>query len=231
MAVLLTKHKKNLERNNQKMVSRLFLLSLFVAAVSAARRAPAPSTAPAFWNIEAAASEVVAEAATGAPEFKAPPKATKSVAAAPAPSKQRRRESAAAADSEIDAAGAELDAAAAAAAADVFAQIAAGAQEIEAMTTDAADASAALPELPTFLEIHDDASPQLAAVPAEAVAPHGLVAVGDDAIFAAANSAASAASVAAPSEFSDLEAALDAAAETGNTVVVVDDDAPLSGEQ
>lgn len=205
---------------------RLFVLLALVAAASALRRAPAPSTAPAFWNIEVTASEVLAEAATGAPEPRAPllKTATTKNAAAPGPSK-RRRESA---DNEIDAAADdELDAVAA----NAFAQIAAGAQEIEAMTAEADDAATAIPELPTFLELHDEVP--LEALPAEAVAPHGLVAVGDDAIFAAADSAASAASTAAapvePSEFSDLEAALEAAAESGTAVVVVDD-APASTE-
>lgn len=207
---------------------RLFVLLALVAAASALRRAPAPSTAPAFWNIEVTASEVLAEAATGAPEPRAPllKTATTKNAAAPGPSK-RRRESA---DNEIDAAADdELDAVAVAA--NAFAQIAAGAQEIEAMTAEADDAATAIPELPTFLELHDEVP--LEALPAEAVAPHGLVAVGDDAIFAAADSAASAASTAAapvePSEFSDLEAALEAAAESGTAVVVVDD-APASTE-
>ncbi len=225
-----TEENSRKEKTN-KMFARLFLLLALFAAAASARRAPAPSAAPAasFWNIDetAANAEVLAEAAMGAPEPR-PLKATpSSTAAAPAPSKlQSRRKSTA--EDEL-AADAELDAVAVAS--NAFAQIAAGAQEIEAMM----DESAFGEQLPTFVEIHDDADTTPgAAVPAEiAVAPHGLVAVGDDAIFAAANSAASEASSAAPmlpppsEEFhADLEAALEAAAMSGTPLVVVDEASP-----
>ena len=213
------------------MFARLFLLLALFAAAASARRAPAPSAAPAasFWNIDetAANAEVLAEAAMGAPEPR-PLKATpSSAAAAPAPSKlQSRRKSTA--EDEL-AADAELDAFAVAS--NAFAQIAAGAPEIEAMM----DESAFGEQLPTFVEIHDDADATPgAAVPAEiAVAPHGLVAVGDDAIFAAANSAASSAAPMLPppsEEFhADLEAALEAAAMSGTPLVVVDEASPEVG--
>ena len=221
------------------MFSRLFLvLALFAAAASAARHAPAPSAAPAaasFWNIETETNaEVLAEAATGAPEPRVPMKSTpSSTAAAPAPSKRSRRPRQSTAEDELDA-DAELDAVAVAA--DAFAQIAAGAQEIDAVMADADDAAT----LPTFLEIHEDAAAPEAAVPVTAaVAPHGLVAVGDDAIFAAANSAASSAAAASmlesPSELADLEAAFEGAAMTGNPLVVIDDESseavPVAGEK
>ena len=201
------------------MLRNLFFLALLVAGASA-RRAPAPSTAPSFWAIQSADAEVFAEAATGAPEPETMMMKSKT-AAAPAPSK-RRRESASSFDK--DTADAEVEAFTA------FAQIAAGAQEIEAMTADedAGDVSAPL-GLPTFLELHgeQDAAPEMA--------------VSDDAIFLAADSAASAAdaAVAGGSAFgqptADLEAALEAAAETGSAVVVVDDATvevvPLAGEE
>lgn len=241
------------QSKKETMFSRLFLLLALFAASAAARRAPVPSVAPAaasFWNIETAPNaEVMAEAATGAPEplaAIAPKKVSPSIAAAPAPSHKhhhRPRGSADAADDELDA---ELDEEVAAAA-NAFAQIAAGAQEIQALIGDEAEtvalddasaAAAALGQLPTFLEIHEDDAAAAAApmaLPAEA-APHGLVAVGDDAIFAAADSAAASVSSPMPSAFSDLQSALEAAAMTGNALIVVDDDTigpdvvPVAGE-
>lgn len=233
------------------MFSRLFLLFALVVA-AAARRAPAPATAPSFWTIETAASEVLAEAATGAPEPRAeammPKKSSTpfSIAAAPAPSKHHHHHprgssstsssAAAASQEELDAAEAEAELEAVAVAANAFAEIAAGAQEVEALMGEEQDdemAMAASLALPTFLEVHeegDPAAPPLPDVPAEALAQHGLVAVGDDAIFAAADSAASmatastAAAVSAPiTSTEDLEAALEAAAETGSAVVVLDE--------
>ena len=248
------------KKKKKAMLPRLFFL-LALAASASARRAPAPSASPAsFWTIETAPNaEVLAEAGTGAPEFVAPPPKTIAAAAAPAPSKPRRRGPRQSADVDDElAADTELDEVAVAA--NAFAQIAAGAQEIEALMggDDAAAAldddaalessiAAALEQLPTaFVEIHDDSAAAVAAapeaLPVAAVAPHGLVAVGDDAIFAAANSAASSAAEASaiPSEFPDqasLEAALEAAAMTGNPLIVVDDDAiipdavPVDGEE
>ena len=216
--------------NSQKMFARLFLLLALFAAAASARRtpaAPAPSAGPAaFWSIETSAAEVLAEAAMAAPEPR-PTKAIASTAAAPAPSKRGRlpRESFAAED-ELDAVDVELDAIAVAA--NAFAQIAAGAQEIEAMMDDESAA------IPTFLEIHDDADATpgaAAAVPSEvSVAPRDLV--GDDAIFAVASSAAAAAAPMQPppqssEEFTaDLEAALEAAAMSGTPLVVVDEASP-----
>ena len=129
-------------------------------------------------------------------------------------------------------------------AANAFAQIAAGAQEIDAMMgadddeRTVASAAAAAASLPTFVEIHDGAD---AAAPEVAVDHQGLLAVSNDAIFAAANSAAmEAAPVEQPQSEelnADLEAALEAAAMSGNALLVVDDDAtspeavPVAGEK
>jgi len=218
---------------------RILFVALFVTAV-AARKAPAPSKAPAFWNVEIPEKEVLAEAGAMAPE---PRKGSGSArlagsssstskpspfAAAPAHSHHGHRKH----SSSID----EVDDEIFVAAADANAAIAESAQQLEALlaaveddtllTADETDSVALLPQLPSFIEFHEEGEPKLDAVPAEAAPPH-IVAVGDDAIFAAADAAASGAAVGADAPIvattSSLEAALEAAAQTGSTVVVVDD--------